>query len=226
MDWGALVQAATAASQIAAQQAAAKSAAEANKAKLQQGNDSINQSGYSTDKQLDLSAINSAYQAALTRAGGVLNEQAANLAAPGKRASNAVRGDVLANLQDSEITGLPAGVPHISFTGGLRPSMFSGNTRALGAAMSRQALLDQMGTPSTPFSSLPALDVSSITSRTAPGATPLPTPSTLDNILSGLATSGAYAGAITPYLTRATAPKPSPTVPGRDFDPATGAFTE
>lgn len=72
-----------------------------------------------------------------------------NMQAPGMRAGNAVRGDVLANAQDAQIqgpvTGTKGRVPQI--TGGLRPSLMSGNTRALGSQMSRDALLSQMSGP-------------------------------------------------------------------------------
>lgn len=198
MDWGAIIQAAAT---IGAQTAAARAQANANKAVLNQGNDRTAQQGYQTDKSLDLSAINSAYQAALARAGGVLNEQQANLAAPGKRAANSVRGDLLAGLQDVSINR-PSGVPTISVSGGLRPSLLSGNSRALGAAMSRQALLDQMDGDATPFSDLKPLNVSGITGRTAPGPTPLPQGNALDSILANIGMYGSMASAIAPALQR------------------------
>jgi hypothetical protein len=199
MDWGAIIQAATAASQVASQAAAARAQGRAAQATLQQGQDRTAQTGYQTDKSLDLSALNSAYQAALSRGSGILSEQAANLAAPGKRAANSVRGDLLANLQDASISR-PGGVPNISVSGGLRPSLLSGNSRALGAAMSRQALLNQMAPEATPFSDLKPLDVSSITNRKAPAPTPLPQSSTLDTILSNLGLYGSMAGAVAPAL--------------------------
>lgn len=199
MDWGAIIQAASAASQVAAQAAAARAQGRAQQAALNQGQDRTAQQGYQTDKSLDLQALNSAYQAALSRGSGILSEQAANLAAPGKRAANSVRGDILANAQDVH-ANRPVGVPTIQFSGGLRPSMFSGNTRALGAAMSRQALLDQMDGDPTPFSDLKPLNVSSITSRTAPGPTPLPQAGTLDSILANIGMYGSLAGAVAPTL--------------------------
>ncbi len=208
MDWGAIIQAATAASQVAASAAAARAQGRATQAQLQQGQDKNALAGYQTDKQLDLSALNSAYQAALSRGSGILSEQAANLAAPGKRAANSVRGDILANAQDAVASNVPAGVHVINFSGGLRPSMFSGNTRALGAAMSRQALLDQLAPQATPFSDLKPMDVSSITSRTAPAVTPLPQGNALDSILSNIGLYGSMGGAIA----NAQQPKQSPFV--------------
>lgn len=197
MDWGAIIQAAAAAAQVAGQASAKRAEGRAATAQLNQANDRTAQQGYQTDKSLDLQALNSAYQAALSRGQGVLSEQAANLAAPGKRAANSVRGDLLAGLQDVSINR-PTGVPTISVSGGLRPSLLSGNSRALGAAMSRQALLDQMAPAATPFSDLKPLDVSGITGRTAPGPTPLPQSGALDSILSNIGMYGSLAGAIAP----------------------------
>jgi hypothetical protein len=75
------------------------------------------------------------------------------LAAPGKRASNSVRGDILANARDVSIN-LPSTIPKTTISGGLRPSMFSDNTRALGAEMSTQALAQQRAGDT--FTDLPA----------------------------------------------------------------------
>lgn len=68
------------------------------------------------------------------------------LDAPSTRAGQSVRGSILANAQPASISGLPAHIqsriPNIS--GGLTPSMFSGDTRALGNEMTRKALMDQL----------------------------------------------------------------------------------
>jgi hypothetical protein len=66
------------------------------------------------------------------------------LDAPTARAKQVVMGDVMANVQDVNATGLPEGVPDINFEGGLRPSLLGPNSRAFGAELSRQALLNQM----------------------------------------------------------------------------------
>ncbi len=77
------------------------------------------------------------------------------LAAPGKRAGNSVRGDILANAQDASFN-LPSTIPKSSISGGLRPSMFSANTRALGGELSSQALADQRkGDTFAPLPTLP-----------------------------------------------------------------------
>lgn len=197
MDWGAIVQAASAAATVIAQQQAAKSAAKANQAAAQSRNDTINQQGYQGD---------------LGRARGILDEQAAALAAPGRRAANAVRGDALANLQDATISGLPPGVTVPTISGGLRPSMFSGSTRALGQQMARDALLSQMAGSATPFSGMKA----------APGATPLPQTSALDNILNNIGMYGSLAGAVAPSLLNrpATTTRPLTPSPAPVFDPS------
>jgi hypothetical protein len=68
------------------------------------------------------------------------------LAAPSARASQSVRGSILANAQPMTLSGLPdrvsSRIPQIS--GGLTPEMFSADTRALGDEMTRTALIDQL----------------------------------------------------------------------------------
>jgi hypothetical protein len=59
-----------------------------------------------------------------------------NAAMPGQRANDAVRGDTLANIQDAAFTGSGR---DLGITGGLRPSLLSGQTRALGQAMGAAA---------------------------------------------------------------------------------------
>jgi hypothetical protein len=82
--------------------------------------------------------------------------------ARGTRATDAVRGDLIANIQDANIS-VP-GVPAATVTGGLRPSAMSSNGRAAGAELNRQAMLKQLdpetytgGTvlPKPPLSEIP-----------------------------------------------------------------------
>lgn len=196
MDWGALVNAATAASTVAANAEAARAAGRVQTANLNHANDTTAQQGYQTDKSVDLNALTAAANYALNRAGGIQGEQAANDAATKARAANAARGSALENAQDVQISGLPAGVHMANVSGGLRPSMFDANTRALGGQMTKQALLDQMAGPVKPFdATAPTLDVSKILNMTAPGPTPLPQASSLDNILANL---GMYGGIAAP----------------------------
>lgn len=65
-----------------------------------------------------------------------------NRQTPGLRASNAVRGDVLAGVQPYALSGEGR---NISGSGGLSPALLSDNTRNLGREMNRQAFLSQMG---------------------------------------------------------------------------------
>lgn len=104
------------------------------------------------------------------------------LEAPGVEAGNSVRGDVLANAQDASVSGLPSYLHVPTISGGLRPSMLSANSRALGANMSRNALLNNMS----------GSDV--------PNLTPLPTASWLDSLLSGGATTAGLLSALAPLL--------------------------
>lgn len=83
-----------------------------------------------------------------------LRQKQFHLAAPGQRAHNSVKGDILANAKDVSIAAGP-NIPIPTISGGLRPSMFSDNTRALGAEMSSQALADQRAGDN--FSALPTL---------------------------------------------------------------------
>jgi len=100
-----------------------------------------------------------------------LNQKEYALAAPGKRAGNAVRGDILANAQDVSIDA--PNIPKTSISGGLRPSMFSANTRELGGLMSQQALDQQRaGDHFAPLPTVPAF-------QAPPAYKPPPAPPTL-----------------------------------------------
>jgi hypothetical protein len=74
-----------------------------------------------------------------------LNRQQFQESARGNRASDALRGDLIANMQDANIS-VP-GVPAATVTGGLRPSAMSANGRAAGAELNRQAMLAQLDPP-------------------------------------------------------------------------------
>jgi hypothetical protein len=103
-----------------------------------------------------------------------------NLKAPSTLASQAVRGDVLANVQPAQFSGLPSWIANQMPTqsGGLTPAMLGPNARNAGAALSRNALLKLA---SNQFN-LPQ----------APSLTPLPTPSGLDQANAGIAQVGGY----------------------------------
>lgn len=132
------------------------------------------------------------------RAGGRLMEQGANsqydrsridaarlnLEAPGQRAQNSVRGDILAGAQPLSINGpithTGGKMPQIS--GGLSPALFSDNTRNLGKDMSRQALMSQMAGDFQP--------------------TPQPQSNGVDTALNTLGTAGAVGDVLAPVLRR------------------------
>lgn len=117
-----------------------------------------------------------------------LSQRQFALQAPQARAKNSVRGDVLAGAQDFNVSGpiTHTGGKMPTITGGLRPSLFSNNTRELGGLMSRDALLGQMqGDKFEPFQPLPAPQV--------PGITPTPQSGKLDSFLNVLGGAGALA---------------------------------
>lgn len=130
------------------------------------------------------------------------------LSAPGARAGNAVRGDILSNAKDVSFAGLPAGINVPTINGGLRPSMFSDSTRALGANMSQQALSEQQaGDHFAPLPSLPDYVGPSsglpnykappgyVAPPPLPDLTPLPKANGFDTALGAGSLAGALAGA-------------------------------
>jgi hypothetical protein len=122
----------------------------------------------------------SRYNAGLNAADVDLARRKYALGAPSARASQSVRGDILANAQDVSINAPGIRIPQIS--GGLRPSMFSANTRALGGELSKSALADQQkGDTFDPLGAPPPI-------------TGLPQPGVTDKIL----TTAGYVGALAP----------------------------
>jgi hypothetical protein len=213
-DWSAIVPLITQGVSTAGQIAAARQAGREKQAASQVPVDQINQSAYATDLSAKQRGLESKDAALLARAVGMLQEQAAARKAPGERATTSVRGDILANAQDSTFSG-SSRIPKFSFDGGLRPSMFSDNTRKLGGEMSRAALMDQMAGEDTPFADLPAADFSSVIDSKGPGATPLPEGSRLDSILGAINQIGALgvpAAAGIMEARKPAAPIPAPQV--------------
>lgn len=121
-----------------------------------------------------------------------------NLEAPGQRASNSVRGDILANVQPVSINGpithTHGQMPQI--TGGLSPALLSQNTRQLGGEMSRDALLSQMQGAPTPDVGGPGIGKGIRQAQATPQQTglfqptPLPQKSGLDTFLNGAGIGG------------------------------------
>jgi hypothetical protein len=193
IDWG---QIAAAAAPIIASYAANRSRGRGEEARVNQTQDATALNAYSVDKRSDLDALIAKYEAALKQSQGILDERESALKEPQQLASNSLRGDMLANAQDITVDA-PPGVNVTTFGGGFTPSMLSGNTRALGTKMSRDALINAMdGKAPMPFSGLGGLDVSSITGRSAPAQTELPQPSTLDRVMEQIGMWGSLAAGL------------------------------
>jgi hypothetical protein len=124
-------------------------------------------------------------QALQNRAQLEMQQKQFGLQAPQARASNSVRGDTLANLQDATISGLPSRINVPQIGGGLRPSLLSQNSRDLGKDMSRQALMQQL--QGDQFTPMPAANIPSIT--------PMPQAGALDKILNTVGVIGTGVGA-------------------------------
>jgi hypothetical protein len=192
IDWGSLISTGAQLANTYAQSRARDRAAEAG---FNQAQDRGAQNAYATDKSLDLEALIRGYQAELDKAKGQLSEYQTRLDAPQQRAANSVRGDIMANAQDVGFNA-PDGVNVTTFSGGLRPSLLSGNSRALGGQMSREALLDALSGAPTPFSNLAPVDLSSITGRSAPAQTELPQANTMDRVMEAIGTYGGMTSAL------------------------------
>lgn len=115
------------------------------------------------------------------------------LAAPGKRAGNAVRGDILSQAHDVTVGGLAPGRTAVQFSGGLHPDMFSDSTRALGTNMTDQALSEQQaGDHFAPLPDLPDYVKPPAYTDGPPAPTPtaMPQPGATDSILNTAGTIG------------------------------------
>jgi hypothetical protein len=105
-----------------------------------------------------------------------------------KRAKQAVIGDLLANIQDVNVS-VP-GITNATVTGGIRPSALSDLGREGGRQLNQQALLRMLqGDEFTGGEML-----------SGPGLTALPKGNTADSILGALGTYGSLAGAVLPSL--------------------------
>jgi hypothetical protein len=135
------------------------------------------------------------------------------------RARQVGLGDVMANVQDVHLGGLPSYIPHMSFSGGLRPSALGANARAAGQNLSRMALEAQLSGADIP--NLP--DVSGL-GGAAPELTPLQQSGKLDTLLSMLGYAGMGAGAIEEAgrQRRAGAPSPESGIPRYDTSAGVG----
>ena len=123
----------------------------------------------------------------LAAQGQALNAAEFNRGAPGARATNAVRGDVLSRAQPFTLSGEGR---NLSGSGGLSPALFSSGTRDLGSAMTREAMLSGLaaGRPGPGGPSTPVPDAYSFNPTFAP--TPLPQSGKLDKLLLGAGIAG------------------------------------
>lgn len=101
------------------------------------------------------------------------------------RAKQVGLGDLLANMQDVGISGLPSYIPNVQFSGGMRPSAFGANARQAGRNLSRDALQAQITGADVP--NLP--DLSGLGAN-APELSELMQSGTLDDVLNWLSVGG------------------------------------
>lgn len=111
------------------------------------------------------------------------------LQAPGVRASQSVRGSIMANAQPVSLSGLPSDVasrmPRIS--GGMSPANFTPETRQLGQELTRHALISQLqGDQIDQFDPLETTDFDSAIMQQPTMGTYNNNPGLLENILGGL----------------------------------------
>lgn len=125
---------------------------------------------------LDLQRYNAANGQFATSSSNALNQAKFQQDSPGKLAGQSVRGDILANGQDSHATGLPSYIKVPEHTGGFTTSMFSPETRQLGGQMSRNALASEMAAGPPP---------TSVSYPDAPKLPDVPEASALDSALNG-----------------------------------------
>jgi hypothetical protein len=126
----------------------------------------------------------------MDRAALELQRKAYADAAPMSRYKQALLGSLAANARDVSASR-PAGVPNISFGGGLRPSAIGPTGRAAGEAMAAQAMLRLL--KGDQFSDVGAAPDPKVLSPTS--LSPLPKSNILDRILGGLSVAGMAAGA-------------------------------
>ena len=214
MDWATVTPLVTAGVSTAGQIAAARQAGRQAQAQAQVPVDRLNQDAATSTLGVQQRALDAQDAALLARALGQLQQADAARKAPGQRASNAVRGDILANVQDVQLGGLSSRIPKMEFSGGLRPGLLSGSSRQLGREISRQALVDQLKGDPMPFSNLPAADYSKIlNAKPIPGGTALPEGSKMDSILQAIGQYGGLAAGVAGAYGGGQRPAGAPSAP-------------
>lgn len=104
-------------------------------------------------RSAEADALTRKYQADVAKYGQDLNRYQLELTTPEQLAKTSLRGNLISGLQDVNIGGHPrANIPQIA--GGIKPSsMITPDSRLLGEAMARQALMRQLqgyGPPTGP----------------------------------------------------------------------------
>jgi hypothetical protein len=142
-------------------------------------------------------------QATIDRQNALMQRQASefNLGAPSIRASQAARGDLLANVQP--VVGTGSGRDY-RVTGGLDPSVFGPNTRQAGSLLSSQALQ--------------ALQSGS--DRLSPTMSSIPKSGMLERFLGGAGTIGGLLGAVGQASDRLRIPSNLPSSQTGGVEPA------
>jgi hypothetical protein len=218
IDWAALIDAGT---KVAGAAASGRASGRAAEGTANQAQDREAILRYQAEQQAKINAALLTENATKDRADRFLTDSQ-------KRAQQVGLGDLLANVQDVQMSGMPSYIPHMSFSGGLRPSALGPNTRAAGQNLSRQALEAQLSGADIP--NLP--DVSGL-GTAAPALTPLPQSSKLDTLLNLLSYGGQGYGAYEEatkgresgpgqMTTRASAPGFDPTTTTTTTDAASG----
>jgi len=130
-----------------------------------------------------------------------LQRKGFQLQAPQARAKNSVRGDYLANAQNTTISTPEGwgGGRLIHINRGFGPSNFSQNTRSLGQAMSQQALEGQQA--GDKFADLPSMP-SYVSGAPIPGLSEMPQAGALDKVLTTAGTIGSLYGNFDDFLNK------------------------
>ena len=133
---------------------------------------------YRIEQLAKMSAANLTEEATQDRADRVLTNSK-------DRAQQVGLGDLLSNVQDVDIQGLPSYIPKVNFAGGLRPSALGPMSRQAGQNLAQQALQAQMS-----GSDIPNLPDTSQLGTDAPALSELQQSGKLDSILSGIGMAG------------------------------------
>jgi len=187
MSWAQAVPLITAGLGLAGQVAAAKAAGaaqgRAQEAQLGQQQDATISRNTATEQNAKLLAAQLAAQNSLDRA-------KLGIEAPQARAKQAALGDLLKNLRDVSISGVPSHVPQINVSGGMRPSALGVGSQAAGEGLVQQALQALLTK-----SDVPAATDFNAAVLPQPELTQTPQAGKSDTFLNYISTIGGLAGA-------------------------------